>query len=67
MCTASLVSHQHIVAYCGLQCPIVYVCCSMDGFRVVRLEDILPTTDILITASGNTHSHTHSLTEIHGL
>ena len=25
---------------------------SMDGFRVVKLEDILPQLDILITATG---------------
>ena len=26
--------------------------CSMDGFRVVKLEDVLHTLDILITATG---------------
>ena len=26
--------------------------CSMDGFRVVRLEDVLPHLDILISATG---------------
>lgn len=33
-------------------CTIVCFVYSMDGFRVVRLEDVLPLLDILITATG---------------
>lgn len=36
------------VVYC-LLLLFVY---SMDGFRVVKLEDVLPQLDILITATG---------------
>lgn len=37
------------------QCVCVRVC-SMDGFRVVKLEDVLPLLDILITATGQSVS-----------
>ncbi len=41
--------------------------CSMDGFRVVKLEDVLPVLDVLITATGerDTHIHTNIHTYIH--
>ena len=35
-------------------CLFVFVCMcvSMDGFRVVKLEDVLPHLDLLVTATG---------------
>lgn len=33
-------------------CMCICVCCSMDGFRVVKLDDVLSLLDILITATG---------------
>ena len=39
------------VCVCVCLCVCVFVC-SMDGFRVVKLEDVIPHLDILITATG---------------
>ena len=49
--------------YMGIcTCTCMYVCtCSMDGFRVVKLDSVLPQIDILITATG-TGIYTHVYT-----
>lgn len=33
-------------------CMCICVYCSMDGFRVVKLDDVLSLLDILVTATG---------------
>ena len=51
-----------------------FIPCSMDGFRVVRLDDIAATADIVITATGtvctctcttNVHIHVHVCVYLH--
>lgn len=41
--------------YCVYGIPRINACifiCSMDGFKVVRIEEVLGQIDILITATG---------------
>ena len=54
LCTTSMVTLNITITNIEtvLMCTVLSPVHSMDGFRVVKLDDVLPQLDVLITATG---------------